>query len=846
MTNETVAPFIMLRVAGGNIEKLNKLDLTKTVSNIEKILDIKKDIESVKVTLDEALYQLVSTFTEEERHLSNFTLKVKRNIFNGRPLNISPEYTHEIRSRILKKDLHLLLTWHQKIHEIEKLMIDTKKIFDTELVIANTNLASEMDNSEWKKGMAIANPSYLTTFNKNKKKLWHPHKQFARTSISYLNRITAKTSPFSTFTKIGMTSFTPQENHIKEDKNYRYNFCSVTKALCSELVFEMVKKAEFQPYFTYEKNTSIRFVTPTNIQYVVSDFSIANGFAWRNDNLITKNLNEDQLLFLQNVEKSTYDEIVASTPIPFSKLIDMQLIKPVLPFSRKTEQPLFVLGEFLKNKQTFKTRRIARIAKWIEDCILLMEGSDSRKRISYQKFIYLQTKRMFDMVSSSYSSKVLNNSLIYENARSERKHPPLGKYVKQDLEYLAEHMRKYMFVTHVYELLCDHFIQLFGRGGVCTDIKEFLYSFESRKDRVRLMKKALRKDKQLANALVQERIFAPISDSASPPNATIFYQIAAENGYEDIINGNYKLVLNQGSSGQGGLLLRFESMFSDEKGDLKKRMGDWIQSMYPNSEVVNLPVISEFNNLQSDRGITKRSLRIGGETSTTEEYDDYLLEDLILVHCDDNNTLTLMNKERKPIAPIYLGTVPQHMHYGIISYILTISMPWINAFDINGTSPFSTKTAPPEKVEFHERLESGRIVLKRAKWVIPRYLFPIKEQHENSYAYFLRIKEFQKEYNLPEEGFLANDQAKFSIDTKKRKPLYFNFNNYHSIEAAVQTLLEGQVLAISFTEALPNKATHWLKDDEGQFYTTEYMSLLKWSRDNINIRSEENEELGIL
>ncbi len=73
-----------------------------------------------------------------------------------------------------------------------------------------------------------------------------------------------------------------------------------------------------------------------------------------------------------------------------------------------------------------------------------------------------------------------------------------------------------------------------------------------------------------------------------------------------------------------------------------------------------------------------------------------------------------------------------------------------------------------------------------------------------------------------------------------------NFNSYHSIEAAISTAAaEHDLLSVTFTEALPNRYQHWLKNEEGQVIASEYMSLFKWPNTNSKDIILENQK-GVL
>ncbi|MGG1243829.1 lantibiotic dehydratase [Bacillus cabrialesii] len=824
-----VAPFVMLRAAGGSIDSLACVDVQQTSENIEKILNLETEIEGMKESLSGIFFHLISCLNDDETNFLRFLLKVKRDIYNSRPFQIEDQNRSELQKRLTVSDYKLFKRWYMAVHDRQRYMEDTKLLFEKEVEEAGQRLANEMENKDWQKGLALANPKYLSAYNKHKAKLWRPHKQYARTSMSYLGRITMKTSPFSTFTKIGLTSFsadnTPPDTNIQKT-----NFCSISKSICTELIFEMAQHNELSQYLYYEKNQTLHTDKKNNMRLMKSNYTILNGFAWREDKMVSEVISsEEQLKVIKSLRSGSYaeiEELLKHTSFTIPDLSAEQWIKPVLPFTRKTEKPLLSLYHFLQPIQTQKARRIARIVKWMNHCVEELAKSEPKQRLRYHQFIYRLAKQAFSELTDKIPKSVVTEKLVYENVKCTEDHPPLGQQVKRDLEQLSEQLRKHQFRTHLYDLLCEHFIEMYGQGGVCHDIQEFLYQFEMRKDRPRLIKNALRKDKKTAVNLEESRVFAPYGVSSAPPSAIVFYQLAANNGSKGISNGDYQLVVNQISSGLG-LVLRFQSMFHEEQRNLGSLTKRWIHAMHPDSDIVHFPMISDFSNLQTDPGITSQSLRWLAENPTADK-NDILLKDLLLVH-DPCGTLAFVNKEGRPVSPMYFGAVPQHMMHGPVSYLLTIMNPWINAYQTNWvTSPLFSKSPPPEKVEFHPRIEEGRIVQRRARWRIPVFLFPLKENRESDYAYFIRMKAFQKKYSLPDEGFLSGERTSVMLNPKQRKPMYLNFNSYHSIAAAVSTIVEEDLLSVTFTEGLPNRHQHWLRNEEGHVVASEYMSLFQW------------------
>lgn len=50
---ENVAPFVMLRAAGGSIDSLKSMDIAESAKNVDKILDLEQALENLKEPLSD-------------------------------------------------------------------------------------------------------------------------------------------------------------------------------------------------------------------------------------------------------------------------------------------------------------------------------------------------------------------------------------------------------------------------------------------------------------------------------------------------------------------------------------------------------------------------------------------------------------------------------------------------------------------------------------------------------------------------------------------------------------------------------------------------------------------------
>ncbi|WZX99226.1 lantibiotic dehydratase [Bacillus sp. FSL W7-1360] len=829
-----IAPFLLARVAGGDSSKVDGILLTKTVDVIHKIIQQEVYMESVKESIEGMIFELVPTLTDEEKPLLRFILKFKRDVHNQRLPKMNRGHFDQLLRKLGNQKSEEIKGWYQAAFDRDKCVREVSDLFEQEVSKASVQLAKLMGNPEWQKGLILANTEYIRSYKADRLKKWMPRNQYARSSMSYLSRIVTKTSPFSTLTPLGLTTFDDKQSDSLRTGGIRSK-SKITQALATSIVFGLVKDQVFSTLFNYECNLSIR-QSNEKISYFKSNYTVLNGFSWRQDHLRTQEMDQDLvqvLKYLCGRRVLTYDQIqevvsISDSDWTFQRLLDEQWIRPILPFSRRDQHTLLSIAEVLEGKTDRMTGQVACCLQQIDACVEKISTSDAAERLRLLGCVEKLIQKVGDLLSIDLEAYFKKSNYIYEDVCTDKRLPPLGCHIQEDLHKIGRMMRPYMFRTHVYDLLVKHFVERYGDGGTCYDIEDFLISFDQRKDTARLIKKAFMQDRKTALDVEEGRAISPISDSSAPPSATVFFQISSSS-IDSVRDGDYTLVINQVNPGLGGLLSRFVSLFDSGGGNFSYHLRTWLEKMYPHAHILDLPIVADFSSLQIDSGVTEQSLRWSGENPTNEIVPDLLLKDLRLVHLEDN-TLVLIDKNDEVVAPQYLGAIPHYLLNSVMGHFMTIINPWINAFQTNwSVSPLFSSPQPVEEVQFYPRIQEGRIVLRRARWRIPLYLFPLQEAGEKDEMYFLRLKKWQHEHQIPDEVFIAGERTSISFEAKKRKPMWFNFNSYHAIEAAIKSIVTDDLLVITFTEAHPTRADYWVGGNNGR-YASEFLSLMRWSR----------------
>ncbi|MBO3751184.1 lantibiotic dehydratase [Streptosporangiaceae bacterium NEAU-GS5] len=126
----------------------------------------------------------------------------------------------------------------------------------------------------------------------------------------------------------------------------------------------------------------------------------------------------------------------------------------------------------------------------------------------------------------------------------------------------------------------------------------------------------------------------------------------------------------------------------------------------------------------------------------------------------------------------------------------------------------------PDRVVAFPRVEIGRVVVQRARWVAPSGWVPVRDKGESDADYLFRVVAWLRAHGVPERCFVRmlsgqDGSAGGRLPGKSRKPVYVDFANWYLVTVFERTLKSAGPVVI-FEEVLPA-----FPDDqqEGDFVT---------------------------
>jgi hypothetical protein len=127
---------------------------------------------------------------------------------------------------------------------------------------------------------------------------------------------------------------------------------------------------------------------------------------------------------------------------------------------------------------------------------------------------------------------------------------------------------------------------------------------------------------------------------------------------------------------------------------------------------------------------------------------------------------------------------------------------------------------------FSPRLCLGPLVLERATWELHPSQVPLREKGESAFAYLLRLQDWLEAHSIPQQCFVrvpfplpSRDSADDEAAPQRQlqgKPLYVDFRSYLSVMLFERTvrLYASQV---TIQEMLPGEQEAWLADEHGPY-----------------------------
>lgn len=876
-----VNPNVLLRISGNDTKSfLSWVNTFQIDSVFHHLILLDKEIELLKVEVCDALYNQIKSTNDSM--VQNELLNFKRFVFNdGLKKNTS---TIDFTKESFKSSIICI----QRLQDLYALKNDRIKLFSDsyeQLVAASRlELKNLALNPQFQNGLLLSSESlylslqkyFFSTVGINKKYL-----NTERSILKYLTRFYTKTSPFSSFTNVGML---PAHSNPKPDISAKGMFHSSSIRINSyilkyllDVIFSISDLCKVLPL---RLNPSI-VEEGTSYKYLVNNY-LAESFQTLAKSSVIDFLSERVSSSCSTI-CDLAKQLMAAVGEPENvclkfifKLIDYGFFEYVVDVSsmnknwdaqlfnflnaKKFEEtlPLTILKDILfaltNGKEKFERTKSVSVRYDIlsetysilqKECHRLMEFCDRKPYIadgSGQFVIKPMTKFYFRLESIFYEDTVVEtNYEIDETWLADNVHK---------LERLCQHLDFFdIFLPRRLKLLKFFKSNYKDDGKVdflsfyedyCKDIRNndhsVLYEDDTAREKLEFLKSLskyfenLTKQEGEINLSSQEldliaQPYKVVGRSNGFNSRAVFYQIVGD-------KTNAKMVVNTPSIGFGRMVSRFlhlfdksvTSKFLDENMSLSK---DFLFVENCDGSFFNGNIHPELMNNEVAIPGSNNIAPLKNQVKVRDIAITVINDELALYHKITGKRIFMFDlgfqgAGRTPIFQMLnLFTVPQNIFSPIIS-ALEIAMRTKN--EIASFEDAVSIIKLPRIV--YERT----IILQRKTWIIPMKVIP-KKGNVDDPSYFTILNAWRIEHSIPTEIFFfvkPNRWEKQKEDDKGRsfgkddyKPQYINFSNPLLVGLFSEMLLKGSKY-IKFEEMSPNFEESQIFEDKK--YITEFVA----------------------
>lgn len=195
--------------------------------------------------------------------------------------------------------------------------------------------------------------------------------------------------------------------------------------------------------------------------------------------------------------------------------------------------------------------------------------------------------------------------------------------------------------------------------------------------------------------------------------------------------------------------------------------------------------------------------------------------DLTAVHDPDSDLVRLVSGSHSAeVVPLHLGMMADILLPPAARFLTHAFGPTYYMHpSVFMLAPDSSPSVPGETVAF-PRIEVGRVVLQRARWVVPLTRFPVQRAGDTDADHLLRLSEWRRSSEVPRHCFArvwpkglqdggdgGDGGVRWDgwVREKARKPVYVDFENWYLV-SALERMLKGSSPVVILEEALPGPA----------------------------------------
>lgn len=833
-----IASFGFLRLAGLSVDNAAALNREESKRTYEALRQSKQEKIRLAQACTDSLYQAISVINDN--NVRQNLLNLRRAIYNDRKIKLSTASSARL-TQDAPETLRLLEQYQGELERIESRFHHFCLAVQQDIDASRDLLWRVAAIPEFRQALALAAPSLMTgligsaSHNIPRKK----RRALERSLFSFFIRATMKTSPFSHF---GCTAAVVVNRSQKIGENRTAQMELHQHTQLNRSIAVSLREALYQPVSLFERNLplirnpSVRLCLRhddngqelKSVHVPVRQYQSRQGMLWAEEHSINRTQLVPVLTLLGDMSaRFTPSELLAKMEgLGYSntdakrlirQLLRQDMVRPAIQWNAHEPSPANRLSRELEKLIPF----LPEVLPWLE--VIQELSSIEERAIHFSAITADQRPAVLHAIQQQWHHlhSLLDNrpkpdvrSLVFEDVKTTESVMTLpAGFVEKTAERIARVLASCAHFSMDYLWLHRRFIEIFGEGGECVNVAEFITtSWQA------FIQFSIGYHPMTWSALHTMSHDIPVDKTALP--LTVYFQIDAENS-EQVMQGTPRVIINLAYNRLGWQSARQTS--PDAASPLTQQISDWLSVAGRKRRLATLSVSGESSNLQAHARLSDAVLCVDEES---QHADDLRLSDLRLYHNSETGLLELTDALGAPLQLQYLGGSTPMPAWGPKYLLIALSEPV--QVGRPGTDMIIA-TDNPQSAEKHvrhqPRLEIENCVLIRETWWVRSSWF---KQHYPSTTPEERVAsllDIFAAWNIPDEVFVHGQHSDFFswealAATSMRKPMWCRAGNSMSADYLFDLARDAEWLVLR--EALPSPSAAWCFRD-GKPYVSEFM-----------------------
>ncbi|WP_371676261.1 lantibiotic dehydratase [Streptomyces sp. NBC_01276] len=806
------APIVVSRVCGLPVRALEALRAEETLSLVRKALDREDRAERITEAVADDLHRLVPT-DGLDRAVRRGALRLRRDVHNLRLTGATEQAAALVAPWLDGEARDRLELWCAAVRERAALVARAERVADKEIADAGTAMTGLLREERIARGLSLASPSFtleLLGHRAGRAPAWDS--RLARSAAAYLSRAAVKPSPFGTLTTVGVAEW--HGGQAAAYPSLPARVVSSSRAAALDLLRSWVGHPDAPAGLRLLANPSVRAVGGSELA-ALPLYCHAGGVYLRADEITDVVEVRGRLSALPAGPVSVAEAIAAleefgADAASVRRLVAMGVLLPVTPWSAGEGRHFTALGRTTGQAPGPVAEAVRALARAEELVAGDADAGERARAVTRARTTLVEACRAQDRRPPDW---LAGAGLVHEAvAHDPLASPRLGEAVRADLHTAASALTPSIRRAALYDRMLGHFTRWYGTGGT-SDLLSFCYRFLAAAPATTwqpvpgLPVGAVPTEGQMRG-----------DRTLSRPSHVVFFQVAAGSA-EQVERGDHLLVVNRVHSGFPGMVGRWAAIPALRSG-IDDALTRWLSDLHPGCRVYQMSAHADW--IEFQRPALRGLPRVGwGPELAEADGGTQDLRGFTLAHDPVTHTFQVRDARADPAAFAYLGAVPVASLHGVDRLLATLSDPWVlDTGDTGDTDGAGGAGAPSS---YRPRLQRGRIVMRRASWLVAPGELPRPGRGRSPVDFLLEVERWRARLGLPDEVFLSRVTDHEGIH---HKPQWVGFDHPHAVWAAFRQI-DDATASVEITEALPARDGHWAADPHHPAAATEFIAMLR-------------------